>query len=148
MKIAENTVVDIEYRLYSIDGELMDSSDDEGVLTYHHGTGAMMPGLEDFLEGKEPGFDGEVTLEAEDAFGERDDELMFMVSRDDFPDPDDVEPGMEFDGEIEGEEITGKVLAVEGDQVWIDANHPLAGSEVRVEVTVIDVRSVEEELGA
>lgn len=63
-----------------------------------------------------------------------------MVSRDQFVGIDDMEVGMQFQTEADGEVHVVTVTALEGDEVVVDANHPLAGETLVFDVTVLEVR--------
>ena len=145
MTISKDSVVTIDYRVKdAVDGTLLESSEDEP-LSFIHGMGVLVPGLESEMEGKEAGFELNTTLAPEDAFGKRDEKLVLEVGKDDFENPDDVEVGLAFQAEI-GEDIRFcTVVAVEGDKVVIDANHPFADKTLSFEVKVTDVRKASKE---
>jgi FKBP-type peptidyl-prolyl cis-trans isomerase SlyD len=141
MQIAVNTVASIEYTLKDDEGRVLDSSEGRGPLTYLHGVGNLIPGLESALEGQAAGADLEVTVAPSDAYGERDERLVQAVPRAAFAGVDQVEPGMQFqaaDPNGGGRLIT--VTAVEGEEVTVDANHPLAGKLLSFRVSIVDVR--------
>lgn len=145
MNIKKNKVVTIDYSLRNAAGKLLDSSDGSQPLIYLHGNGNIIPGLEKYLEGKKVGESLSCTVPASEAYGERDDSLVFKVPRKDFGDNAEVSPGMQF--EAQGEEGTQIVSVVEvaGDEVTIDANHPLAGEALHFDVKVLNVREASEE---
>jgi FKBP-type peptidyl-prolyl cis-trans isomerase SlyD len=142
MEIAANTVASIAYTLTDIDGHVLDSSQGREPLTYLHGAGNLIPGLESALEGRTAGAHLEVTVAAADAYGERDERLVQNVPRAAFSGSDRVEPGMQFqatDPNGRGRVIT--ITAAAGEEVTVDANHPLAGKPLCFTVDVIDVRA-------
>jgi FKBP-type peptidyl-prolyl cis-trans isomerase SlyD len=150
MKIAENIVVSIHYELTNTTGEVLDSSLDKEPLTYLHGTGGLIPGLEKALDGRGAGEKMDVEIAPEDAYGPVNDELIQSVPRSAFEGVDKIEPGMSFqtggdEGDDEGEEQRVTVLAVSDDTVTIDANHPLAGETLRFNVSIEAVRAPTEE---
>ena len=141
MQIAENTVVSIDYTLTDEEGQVIDSSEGREPLTYVHGAGQLIPGLESALEGQSAGDDLEVKVDPGDAYGERDEQLVQAVPRSAFQGVDQVEAGMRFQARADGGQarlIT--VTAVEGETVTIDANHPLAGKPLNFKVSVVEVR--------
>ncbi len=139
MKIDNTTVTTIDYVIKDIDGTVLESSDNEPLVSLH-GTGVLAPGLEKALEGREAGSELDITLEPEDGFGRRDENLVHIVSKDDFENPEDVVEGLTFQAEIDGEIRYCTVESVEGDKVTIDANHPLAGQTLHFWIKVKDVR--------
>jgi FKBP-type peptidyl-prolyl cis-trans isomerase SlyD len=123
---------------------LEEVGEDEG-LPYLHGHDNIVPGLENELEGKTPGDDFEVTVEPEEAYGERMEELVSKMDRDAFPEDQDLEPGMVFQAvksDVEGDEASQLLMIkkIVGDEVEVDANHPLAGKTLQFDGSVVDVR--------
>ena len=145
MQIAKNTVVTIDYTLTNDDGQVIDTSSNSQPLAYIHGTGSIIPGLEAALEGKDSGEEVKVSIPPEQAYGERDDELKQVVPKDRFDGVDKLEPGMQFQAQSEGGVRIVTISAVEGDDVTVDANHPLAGETLHFEVAVREVREASAE---
>ncbi|WP_435104889.1 FKBP-type peptidyl-prolyl cis-trans isomerase [Arhodomonas sp. AD133] len=145
MQISKDKVVAINYTLRDSEGEVLDTSPEGEPLQYVHGAGNIIPGLENALEGKEPGDDLSVTVPPEEAYGERDDRLQQDVPLEMFQGVDKVEPGMRFQAQTEGGTQIVTVAAVEDDKVTVDANHPLAGQTLNFEVKVSEVREASDE---
>lgn len=140
MSISKNKVVAIDYHLTGNNGDVIDSTRGEEPLLYLHGVGNIIEGLEKALEGKQSGDEISVTVGPEEAYGHRSDELIQSFHRDDFEDPDSIEVGMQFQlPEEEGGQIF-TVADLNGDEVLIDANHPLAGQTLNFEVVVGEIR--------
>ncbi len=145
MKIASQCVVTFHYTLHDDDGQLLDASGEGRPLAYLHGCGNIIEGLERALEGRGSGEVLDVAIEAAEAYGEHQPELVQDVPRNLFPDPDAVAPGMSFQGETDDGAQSVRVVAVSSDTVTIDANHPLAGQRLRFHVEVVEVRSATQE---
>lgn len=146
MQITKHKVVSIDYALTNDDGVLIDSSKDSQPLSYLHGVGGIIPGLEQALEGKGPGEELRVSIEPADAYGDRREELQQVVSRDRFADIQDLQVGMQFRVPTEeGSHLIMTVVSVAESEVTIDGNHPLAGVNLNFEVTVRDVRDATDE---
>ena len=145
MNITKDRVVTIDYSLRDKAGALIDSSKGGDPLVYLHGNENIVPGLEKHLEGKVAGDSVSCVVAPADGYGERNEELVLTISKNDFGPGTKVEPGMQFEahGE-EGVQIV-TVVKVEGDNVTIDANHPLAGEDLHFDVKVVDVREATEE---
>jgi FKBP-type peptidyl-prolyl cis-trans isomerase SlyD len=144
MQISENTVVQIHYTLKNQSGEVLDSSQDAEPLTYLHGAGNIIPGLETALSGREQGEKVNVTVEPDEAYGAHREELVQQVGRDMFP-VDELEAGMRFKAETaEGPQIL-TVTKVEDSDVTVDANHPLAGETLHFDVEVVEIREASSE---
>ena len=144
MIIEKDRVVSIDYTLRDNNGNLIDSSEGSDPLEYLHGNGNIIPGLEKALAGKKAGDKLTCSIAAADAYGERDDSLIFKVNKSEFEGAD-IEVGMQFEahGE-EGAQIV-TVEGIEGEEVTIDANHPLAGETLNFDVKVVDVREATSE---
>jgi len=128
----------LSYRVHDAEGELVEGAG--GELGFVFGYGVLLPALEARLEGLTVGSKKSVELSARDAYGERDAAHQIEVAREDFP--PDVAPGDRFELERDdGSELVTRVLAVEGDLVVLDMNHPLAGQRVRFDIEVLDARA-------
>lgn len=151
MEISDDCVVTIRYSLSDGDGNVLEQVGEDG-LAYLHGHENIVPGLESELEGKEESDEFEVTLEPEEAYGEHMDELVSRVDRETFPEDEELEPGMVFqavksdigggDGEASQFLVIQKIV---GDEVVVDANHPLAGKTLSFEGAVLGVREATDE---
>ena len=137
--ITRHKIVTIAFAMFGNDGNVMETSQRDGPLNYMHGTGELPSGLEEALEGKQAGDNITVILTPDKAYGVYDSNLVQSVSRSLFE--GEVEPGMRFEGEIDSETRNVQVVAVDGDQVKVDANEPYAGQTVRFEVLVVSVRN-------
>lgn len=140
MNIQKDRVVSLEYSLHDADGELIDASSSDDPLVYLHGNENIIPGLEKHLEGKGEGDSLTCVVPAAEGYGERDDELIFNVERSEFGPNADVQVGMQFSAHSEDGQRLVTVIGLAGDQVTIDANHPLAGEELHFAVKVVGVR--------
>ncbi len=146
MRVANNCVVSIHYRLTNDQGELIDSSEGREPLVYLHGAGNIISGLEEALAGREPGEQFSVTVQPEDAYGEVDPQLIRTVPREIFEGVEEILPGMQFQAQgPDGWVQRVTVKAVEGDEVTIDANHPLAGQVLHFNISVEEVREASPE---
>lgn len=146
MQIARHTVASIDYTLTDDEGQVLDTSEGREPLTYLHGEGNLIPGLETALEGQNPGDSLSVTIEPAEAYGEHDERLIQQVPMAAFEGVESVEPGMRFqatDEQGQGRVVT--VTGIEGDEVTVDANHPLAGQSLNFEVSVVEVREATSE---
>ena len=145
MQISKHKVVTIDYTLTDNQGQVIDSSKGQEPLAYIHGIGNIIPGLESALEGKQKGDALSVSVEPEQGYGVRNDELQQVISRDQFPNVDELQVGMQFRAEgPQGDQII-TITAMEGDDVTIDGNHPLAGVTLNFEVEILGVRDAESE---
>lgn len=145
MKIEKNSVVEIHYTLTDDQGETIDSSAGQQPLPYIHGIGALIPGLEKELEGKEAGDKLKVVIGAVDGYGEYNQDQVFEVSKSGFQGDEDLEVGMQVQLETDSGPAIAMVTEIEGDSVTLDLNHPLAGMELSFDVEVVSVRAASPE---
>lgn len=145
MEVDENRVVMFHYTLKNDSGEEIESSRGGDPLAYIHGQGNIITGLENALSGKSVGDEFEVEVAPEEAYGERDDRLVQEVSREIFEGVDEVQVGMQFRAESQAGEQMVTVTDVEGEEVTVDGNHPLAGETLHFVVEVTGVREATEE---
>lgn len=145
MKVADNTVVVIDYTLTNNDGQVIDSSEGAGPLAYLHGAGNIIPGLEDALLGKEAGDEVKASIEPANAYGERHDALKQEVPAELFSGVEKVEVGMQFQSETDQGPVLVTVTEIGEQTITVDGNHPLAGVHLNFEVNVREVREATEE---
>lgn len=145
MQVADNMAVSIHYTLTNDDGEVLDSSIGDEALVYLHGEGNIIPGLENALRGKAVGDQFNVRIEAEDAYGEMVDEMIQVVPREMFEGIDTLEVGMQFHADVSSGTGVVTVIDIDGDDVTIDGNHPLAGLALTFAVEVVDIRPATQE---
>lgn len=140
MKVTAKSVVSLEYSLHLGDGKIVDSSEGGHPLTYLHGLGQIVPGLEKHLDGMDVGESKQVQVPAAEAYGERDPENVQEISKDHFGDRA-VKEGDEFVAiDDHHNELPVRIVKVTGDKVTVDFNHPLAGKTLHFSVSVKDVR--------
>jgi FKBP-type peptidyl-prolyl cis-trans isomerase SlyD len=142
MKVSNGSVVGIDYSLHLGDGNVVDSSDPGEPLTYLHGEGQIVPGLESALEGLSVGERKQVVVAPAQGYGEHDPRGVQEVPRSAFPAEFEPKVGMELTAEgPNGEPVPFAVREVKPDSVVIDLNHPLAGKTLHFDVTVREVRA-------
>ncbi|MCA1769703.1 MAG: peptidylprolyl isomerase [Halomonas sp.] len=145
MLIAQNSVVSFHYTLTNDTGEVLDSSEGREPLTYLHGAGNIVPGLEKELEGRQAGDKLSAVVEPGEGYGEKQEQLVQEVPRDAFQGVEGIEPGMQFQAQTQGGPLMVTVTSVEGDTVTVDGNHPLAGQTLNFAVEIASVREASEE---
>lgn len=141
MQITKHKVASIHYTLKNTKGEIIDSSVGNDPLTYLHGAGNLIPGMEEGLEGKIKGNKFEISIEPEKGYGERHEQLIQKVPRASFP-SQGIEVGMQFQTNS-GSVVTVTHVGLES--ITVDGNHPLAGEKLHFAVEVMEVRNATEE---
>lgn len=146
LMVGNNMVVSMDYTLTDESGNVLDSSNDSEPLAYLHGAGNIIPGLEKALVGKMADDVLQVEVAPAEAYGEKVPELMQTVDKAAFQGVDNLEPGMAFEAQGENGQVQRVVIAsIDGDQVTVDGNHPLAGMTLNFDVKIISVRDATEE---
>ncbi len=144
MQVAEKKAVTIKYTLRDEEGAVLDSTDGRDPLTYLHGAGNLVPGVEEALEGKSPGDEVKVTVAPEKGYGVREEGNVRNVPVRKLPDGR-IKPGSTVQLNTNHGPVVAVVLAVKGDYATLDLNHPLAGKTLRFELEVVEVRDATEE---
>lgn len=151
MNITSPCVVTLVWTLTDAQGQLIDELDEP--VEFFYGGSDLLPKVEEALADQAPGFETQLQLEPEHAFGDYNAELVCYEERALFP--EQVEPGMQFEGLPEGASTSGMpddliytVTEVYASHIVLDANHPLAGIALRIKLKVLDVREATvEEVG-
>lgn len=139
MKIAKDTVVTLQYKVADANGRLIEQSKTPMVYL-HGGYENTLPKIEEALEGQEAGHEVSLDLQPADAFGERDESLVRVIPKSEFP------PGVKVGGQLEGRTEDGTphvfhVMKIKGPEVHLDGNHPLAGKALKFQLKVTGVRA-------
>jgi FKBP-type peptidyl-prolyl cis-trans isomerase SlyD len=142
MKVETGKVVVFHYTVSESGGEAVESSRDRGEpLAFLVGRGALIPGLEKALSGREAGEHFEVDIEPAEAYGERRADFTQRVPKKYFRDGEHLKPGMTTVLSVrEGGQRQVTVQKVGSSVVDVDLNHPLAGKTLRFDVEIVDVR--------
>jgi FKBP-type peptidyl-prolyl cis-trans isomerase SlyD len=144
MIISENAAVLFHYTLTDEEGTQLDSSKGKEPLAYLHGHKNIIPGLEQAMEGKQAGDVMVVNVEAADAYGEIQEQMIQEVPRKTFQ-ADDITVGMRFEAQTPNGPVSVVVTGVTEETVTVDGNHPLAGKTLNFDVRVDTVREATEE---
>jgi FKBP-type peptidyl-prolyl cis-trans isomerase SlyD len=130
----------MEYTLH-VDNEEIDSSKDQDPLQFLVGHGNIISGLEREMMGMKVGESKDVVIPPADAYGEFDEEAFMDVPRSAFPKDIPVEEGAELTVRDDaGQSRYARIDAINGDNVTLNFNHPLAGDELHFNVKVVGVR--------
>lgn len=144
-KVEDGVVVSMEYKL-TVDGQVLDSSDEAGPLQFLAGYGNIIPGLENEMMGMKIGESKEVTVQPADGYGEFDEEAFMDVPRSEFPADMKLEEGLELHvTDEDGEHRAAYVTKFDDKTVQLDFNHPLAGAVLNFYVKVIALRKPTDE---
>ncbi len=133
--------ITFHFTLRDAAGRLVDTSQGGPPIQYMEGDGSIIDGLAAALRDLPAGARKQVTVPAEQGYGLRDESLVRQVPRRLVP-VAEIKPGDQFRVGADRHAPLVTVIAVDGEDVVLDANHPLAGLELNFEVEVVAVRPV------
>jgi peptidylprolyl isomerase len=132
--------VRVHYTGRLTDGTLFDSSAERDPLEFELGSGQVIPGFENAVVGMAVGENKSVSIEPEQAYGARHEQLIQSVPMSALP--DDMQPavGMQLQSQTPtGEVMRLVVTEVAEESITVDANHPLAGQVLQFEIELIEI---------
>ncbi len=138
--VATGDTVKVTYTGRLTDGTVFDTSEGKQPLTFILGRQEVIPGFEKAIEGMVMGEKKTVTISAEEGYGPHHERLVDSIPRSELPDDLNLVEG----GQLEVTRKDGSifhllVLGIEGENVTLDANHPLAGKELTFEIDLLEV---------
>jgi len=141
MAIENNKVVAFNYTLKDDEGNFLDSTENGAPFSYISGNNQILPKLEEQVNKMVIGSKKTVKIEAANGYGEYDEKSVQQVDKTNFPQDANLEAGMRYIANSpEGKQMPFTINKVEGSQVTIDFNHPLAGKNLEFDVELVDVR--------
>lgn len=122
------------------DGTVFDSSNGGVPLEFTIGADQVIAGFENAIVGMKPGERKHEVIEADSAYGRRDDQLVFTVGRDQLPPGSEVEVGDTLQiGFADGQTASVQVAAMDENSLTLDANHPLAGKTLVFDLELVTI---------
>lgn len=131
-------LITFHFTLRDAEGRLLDTSQGGAPITYTEGDGTIIEGLEEALRGLAAGARQRIMVPAARGYGARDEQLVRRVKRRSVP-VDALKAGDQFQTGPDRHAPVVTIVAIEGDEVVLDANHPLAGLDLWFEVEVVAV---------
>ncbi|MEL7185549.1 MAG: peptidylprolyl isomerase [Pseudomonadota bacterium] len=132
--------VKIHYTGTLDDGAEFDSSAGRDPLEFQLGSGQVIPGFDKAVDGMAVGESKSVRIEAEDAYGERHDQLIGEVPKTALPEELTPEVGMALQSQSEdGQVMHVTVVDVTDENITVDGNHPLAGQALSFEIELVEI---------
>lgn len=126
------------------DGTVFDSSRDGDPLGFEHGAEQVIPGFEKAVGGLSPGESTTIKIEPHEAYGQRRDDLVIEVARDQVPPGLDLQEGIQLELTLDGgQQIPVSVIEISDDTVTLDANHPLAGKTLNFNIELVRIGEAE-----
>lgn len=139
-KVKENSKVKVHYTGTLENGEVFDSSREREPLEFTMGQGQLIPGFEKAVLGLEKGESTKVTISVDEAYGEKNPDLVQTVNKSELPEEIKPEVGMQLISRTpDGHEIPVVITEVTEETFTVDANHPLAGKALTFDIEVVDI---------
>jgi len=137
---AQGHTVKVHYEGFMEDGTLFASSRPDEPVEFTIGERTLIPAFESAVVGMSEGEKKTVSVPPQEAFGERREELVRTVNKDELPSHIDPEVGKVLVIRADqGEDVRAVITDVAADSLTIDANHPLAGKEVTFEIELLEI---------
>lgn len=135
-------MVSVHYTGKLTSGEVFDSSKDRDPLEFTLGNQEMLAGFEEGVIGMKPGESKSVTLQPEQAFGDRRDDLLLKLPKKEFP--QDITPSVGLQLKLSnnsGANMTVVITEVGEESVTLDGNHPLAGQALVFDIELLEIKA-------
>jgi FKBP-type peptidyl-prolyl cis-trans isomerase SlyD len=140
MKITKDTVVQFNYVLKDVDGNILEQTETDQPIAYLHGHKNMLAGVEGALEGHEASESVAVTLAPEDAYGNVKEDALMKIPLKHLQGAKKWRPGMIATVNTEKGQHQVTVVKLGRFMVTVDSNHPFAGKTLTFEMDVVNVR--------
>jgi FKBP-type peptidyl-prolyl cis-trans isomerase SlyD len=141
MSIKPDQVVTINVSIKDEEGQLVESTENQEPLSFLSGHNQIFPKLEDKIGEMIIGSKKTINLEPEEAFGEYNEKAIQQVNRTNFSEENPPQEGQSYLANTpEGKQLPFVVKKVEGDDVTVDFNHPLAGKSISIEMELLNIR--------
>jgi FKBP-type peptidyl-prolyl cis-trans isomerase 2 len=142
MKVEAGSVVTLTYDILDEKGEIIESSDLSGPVSFLVGKGAIIKGLDEQVTGMEKGQEKSFELPPEQAFGRPEDAPTREFARTDFPADANLAEGERFEaGMGGGAKVVLEVVQSDAEKVVVKMMHPLAGQTISMTINVVGVRA-------
>ncbi len=137
--VKNGDTVRVHYEGRLEDGQVFDSSEGREPLEFQVGAGEVIPGFDEAVRGMRVGDKKTIEIEAEDAYGERREQLVAQMPRGSMELEGEPQEGMSLLMQLQdGNQIPVTVTEVTDEHVTLDANHPLAGQKLTFDVTLVE----------
>lgn len=138
-------VIGFHYTLKDKEGNTIDTSEGQNPLLILEGTGHIIPGLEKEISPMNVGEKKNVHVKPEEGYGEIIEDLKIAVKKSQFPEDANLKVGDQFQVNEDPSAPLFTVMKIEGDDVHIDGNHPMAGKDLYFDIEVTEKREATKE---
>lgn len=140
MAIGPDQIVTIHFTIKDKRGAIVDSTEGQAPYSFMSYSHEMLPKVEEILNGMEIGSKTTAILPPEDGYGKYREDAVTVAPRSGFPKGVELKEGMTFLTMRNGYETPVTIKLINGDDITIDFNHPLAGETLTFDVELLDVR--------
>ncbi|MBI4057508.1 MAG: peptidylprolyl isomerase [Elusimicrobia bacterium] len=137
--VQKGSTVKINYTL-TVDGQVVDSSTGREPLAYVQGSGQIIPGLEEQVQGMKTGDKKKLTVTPEKGYGPINPQAQQKIPRQKFQGQKDLKVGSVVQGEMGDRQFQAVIAGINDKEVTLDLNHPLAGKTLQFDIEVVDVQ--------
>jgi FKBP-type peptidyl-prolyl cis-trans isomerase SlyD len=142
-RIREGSRVALEYTLSDETGKVIESNKGKEPMSYIHGKGQIIPGLEKQLSGMKVGEEKKVQVKPEDGYGPINPEAFQEISKDKLP-PEALKVGTMLMAQgPQGQGIPARVHEIKDNTVIMDFNHPMAGKTLSFDIKISEIKTAE-----
>jgi FKBP-type peptidyl-prolyl cis-trans isomerase SlyD len=146
MPLKENQVVSINFTLKDNDGNVIQATTKEEPFSFLSGNEQILPKLEENIGGMLIGSKKTVVLEPENAYGNFSESAVRTVNKSEFPEGTELKVGMGYYADTpDGKQLPFTIKNIEGENITLDFNHPLAGKTLTFEVELLNLRDATQE---
>jgi peptidylprolyl isomerase len=139
-KVEKDLYVSVDYKGTLQNGEVFDSSEGRQPLEVKMGAGQLIEGFEQELMGMSLNEKKSFTLDPENAYGQRDENLKHDFPRANVPPNMNPEVGMTIALQTnDGKQVPAQIIDMDDEKITLDMNHPLAGESLTFEIEVVGV---------
>lgn len=130
----------VHYRGELNDGSVFDQSKEDDPLQFTIGSGMLIPDFEAAVPGMNIGDSKSIDIKAADAYGLHREDLVIAVERAQFPSHIEPEVGQQLQlTQPDGHPLMVRISDVSDESVTLDANHPLAGEDLKFEIKLVEI---------
>jgi len=140
MAVKTNDTVKVHYTGTLDDGSVFDTSAEREPLEFTVGANQVIKGFEDGVVGMEIGEKKKIHIPCAEAYGEKNDQLIFDFPKNQFPEEMELKIGMEVQMMTQDQQpVFVTISEIEGENVKLDANHPMAGKDLNFELELVEI---------
>lgn len=139
-EVKNGDTVKIHYKGTLQDGTVFDQSEGRGPLEFKVGEQRVIPGFEKAVLGMKVGDKKTTTIPCDEAYGEKRDELLIKAPREKMPEGHEPKVGDQLQMMTQqGQPVPVEIIAVNDQEVTLDANHPLAGKDLTFALELVEI---------